>query len=227
MARGRIECQRLAEAAGAHLPRVDAAVARKARRKLRGGIPQRRGGSVQPARKQGRLVARVAAERLVAAVAVERHRDVSSRHPSEVEGRHGGGVGERLAVVAHDPGQRFDRVGLHDQLVVVGREPLRDQPRQRPLVELGLEADAERLHRFAGGRRHLGHDRCRVQAARQERAERDVGDHPAADGAPHVLAQCLERLLIRGERRLTREVKPPVALDTGAAVFEHESVAGR
>src|SRR5205807_2224855 len=112
------------------------------------------------------------------------------------------------------------------QLVVVGAEALRDEAREWELVELALEADRERLD---GARRRLGHrgyDRRGVDAAGQERAERDVRDHAAADRRAQLVPDLLERLLLRGEVALRRVVELPVALAAGAALVEHEDVPG-
>ena len=85
--------------------------ARRARRAAR-----RSGAGAGPAAPATRVgdVARVAAEGLVAAVAVERDGHVAARQLGEVEARDRRGVRERLAVVADDLRHDLDRVGADD-----------------------------------------------------------------------------------------------------------------
>src|SRR6266511_2870835 len=65
------------------------------------------------------------------------------------------------------------------ELGVFGAEMPGDGRGMRRFVILGLvEADAERLHRPRAHRLHQGHDRRRINAAREQRAQADVGDHP-------------------------------------------------
>ena len=93
---------------------------RRGRRAAERGEPpaQRHRQAVEAARDGVGDVALVAGEGLVAAVAVERDGDVAARQLGEVEARDRRGVGERLAVVAHDLRQDLDRVGAHEELLV-------------------------------------------------------------------------------------------------------------
>ena len=168
----------------------------------------------RPRRQPVGHVARVSAERLVAAVAVERDRHVLARQLREVEAGDRGGVGERLAVVAHDLRDDLDRVGPHDELVVVGAEQLGDLACVRQLVEVVvIEADRERLHRAAARLRHRGDDGGRVDAARQEGSERHVGDQPAARRGADVLEDRLVQLARVLDLELAGVVEPPVAVE--------------
>ena len=84
----------------------------------------------------------------------------------------------------HQTRQEAAEVLVVDQdLVMVGAEELRGAPRVLELVEAGivLVADAEGLDRAVEDGGHDGHDRARIDAPAQERAEGDVG-HEAARG---------------------------------------------
>ena len=129
-------------------------------------------------------VARVAAEGLVAADAREGDLHESRRRLGDRERRHRGGVGERLVEVADDRGQELGDVRLQDLLVVVGAEALGDEPRVGQLVVRGEGArEADRDGRDAPARDlpHARHDRARIDAARQEDAERHVALEPQPD----------------------------------------------
>src|SRR4029079_12843724 len=91
-----------------------------------GGGARRRRRAVEARRQPVGDVARVAAERLVAAVAVEGDGDVTARDLGEVEGGDRGRVREGLAVMAHDLWEDRDRIGAHDELLVLGAELLGD-----------------------------------------------------------------------------------------------------
>ena len=155
----------------------------------------------------------VAAEQLVATLAGQRDRDPTPCPASQVERRHGRGVGERLAVVVDEIGKHLDQVGRLDDLLVVDRaERGGDLTCVRTLVVACLgEADRERLDvpRARGDR--LGQDEARVDATAEEHAERDVGDEPLSDRQQRALVELLERLVI-GEAQLRLEVELPVAL---------------
>src|SRR5690606_14161728 len=81
------------------------------------------------------LVATIARERLVAAVAGQRDRDVSSRETADVPGRHGAGVRERLVERLGEPRlveHVLDRARVLVQQRATGARRL---PRARALVE--------------------------------------------------------------------------------------------
>ena len=70
------------------------------------------------------------------------------------------------------------RIGPHDELMMVGAGVLRHAPRMFEFVELGLvEADRKRLHFAAREPRHEGHDDRGVDTAREKRPNRNVADH--------------------------------------------------
>ena len=141
-------------------------------------------------------------------------------------GRHRADVGERLV---EEPGQLLGQlpgVGAHDQLVVVGAELLGDDASVVELVEVGLfEADAERL----GARAELGHradDGGRVDAAREEGTDGDVGDEVRLHGAAHQLADLLDRVGF-GDLALGDARQIPVAADAQLALAVAQDVARR
>src|SRR4051812_35799850 len=172
-------------------------------------------------------VPRIPTEALVAAVAVQRDRDVFPSHLRDVERRDGRVVRERLAVVADDAGDELERAGLDDELVVLGRKAVGDEPRQRKLVELlAGEAYGEGLDRLAGGLSHRGNHCRRVDAPREEGAERYVGDQPPRGRRSDVLAQLLLDLALIATPPLPREVELPVPGDRGATVLVDEGAAG-
>ena len=115
---------------------------------------------VQPRQHRAVGVATVAGEDLVAAVAVERDGDVATGHLGQVEARDRRGVGEGLAVVAHDLRHDLDRIRADLELLVDGPEPLGYLARVRKLVEpLVVEADRERAHGLGRLLCHRGDDR--------------------------------------------------------------------
>ena len=84
-----------------------------------------------------------------------------------------------------------------------GPELLGDPPRVRQLVELlVVEADRERPHRLAGLLGHRRHDGRRVDPAREEGAERHVGDHAPPGRLAERRADALAPLLDGHARQL-------------------------
>ena len=70
---------------------------------------------------------------------------------------------------------------------MLGPEVARDSPRVvRLIVVVLVEPDRERAHRRAALRLHQGHNRRRVDPARKEGAERNVGDQSASHGVPQA-----------------------------------------
>src|SRR5512132_2570171 len=73
----------------------------------------------------------------------------------------------------------------------------------RRLVVLGVvKADGKRLYRPRAHRLHQCHDRRRIDAAREQRAEADVGDHPPADRIAQEFFQDVGRFVERSLKRL-------------------------
>ena len=93
-------------------------------------------------------------------------------------------------------------VGGDAELVVVAAEALGDQPRVRQIVEVllraeALEADRERLQRAIDQPAHERDVGARVDAARQEAPDRDVGHQPLLDRVLQQLAHARDRLAPR------------------------------
>ena len=170
------------------------------------------------------LVGGVAAMALVPPVARERDRHVAARHLGQIGGGDHRGIGERLVEVPHQARQQLEGARAHDQLVVVGAQMLRDAARVGELAEiLLLEPGAERLDRLAHRVAHERHHHARVDPARQERAERDVGHEPHAHRFRQERAQPLAVVLLApGALGLDRE--RPIALDPAAVRFAHQIV---
>ena len=83
-------------------------------------------------------------------------------------------------MVPHEPLEQLGRVGLDDELGVLGAEVAGHDPGVATLVEHRvLEADRERADRAAAGAGHRAHHDGRVDAAGEEGAERHVGHEPA------------------------------------------------
>src|SRR5438094_3945856 len=91
-----------------------------------------------------------------------------------------------------------DAVRRHDLLVMIGPERRRGRARIVELVVGGIaEPDRERLYRSRRMLRHQRENGGRVDAAAQERAERDVGSQPDANGLAQLGAELLNRLAFR------------------------------
>ena len=168
----------------------------------------------------------VSEEGLVAAVAVERDRHEPARHLAERQRREGGGVGEGLVVVPHQPRDAGHRVGLHHQLVVLGAEMLRHLAGVPGLVVVRpVEPDREGADRPAG---HAADERdhgARVEPAAEQGSHGNVADETEADR----LAEAVEELL--DQRRLVLAplggvAQRPVPMEARLPVPEHEVVGG-
>ena len=173
-------------------------------------------------------VARVAGEGLVAAVAVERDGDVAARHLGEVEARDRRGVGERLAVVAHDLAAARRSRRRAPRTPRARCRSARRSPRacgssskrslSKPIenVRTGCEEAS----------RHRGDDRGRVDAAREEGAERHVGDQPAPGRVAEPVADPLADLLARARRACARSRAASSARASTRAVAQTSVWAG-
>ena len=137
----------------------------------------------------------VPGEELVAAVARERDGDVPGGQLRDHVGRDRRGVAERLVQIPGEVIDDLEGVRLEQELVVLGPEPLGHEPRVARLVVVRLrEADRERLHRARVQPRHGRHDRARIDAAAQERAQRHVAHEVQADGFLDELAEPLHEV---------------------------------
>ncbi len=101
---------------------------------------------------------------------------------------------------------------------MVGLELLGDQVRELELVALVLadpvETDAEGREPALSVLREQGDDQTRVETPRQEDPDRNVRHHAALHGDAQRIAHRLGPIfgLPAGEARVTRVVRPPIAL---------------
>src|SRR5690349_8313261 len=99
-----------------------------------------------------------------------------------------------------------------------------DAARVFELVERRLvEADRKRLDASAGGFRHQPDDEAGVDAAREERAKRDVADQMRADGVAQNRAQVANRVAL-GAGVAFVGGKLPVPLDVEPSVLPREQM---
>ncbi len=179
-------------------------------------------------------IAGISGEELVAAVARERHGDVPARETRDDLRRDLRGIGEGLVVPSRQRRDDLARGAILDiELGMLGAEMGRHLLGVAGLVEsIRGEADGEGLHRARAFRLHQRGDERRIDAARQERAERHIRHHLVA----HRAAQrALELAQESGFVRLARGIEAkargrlleiPVALEpwvTIAAEREHHS----
>ncbi|ARF89170.1 uncharacterized protein BCN122_II2427 [Burkholderia cenocepacia] len=205
----------------------------------RGGDPRAHGARhamqlAPQARRQE--IARVAAEQLVAAVAGQAYLHVPARQFGDEKGRDLRRIGERLVVDRRQLRHDAERmVGGHVKLGMARAEMARDGLRITGFVVAGLvEADRKRVDRRRRLRLHQRDDRRRIDAARQERAERHVGLHLPRDGlaqdrvelADGFVGGAFERLRAA---RLDRLFERPVRAQARrvARMFELDVRAGR
>src|SRR5439155_21188166 len=132
-------------------------------------------------------VASIPTEWTIARDSVPRHIHMAMRQLQDQESPQERNTGQRVEEVLDQGREEVDDPRLNDQSLVLGAEVLRDTLGVGPLVVIAVravEADTERAH--AGARRlaHEGHHRRRVDAAAEERAQRDVADHLIPHGLP-------------------------------------------
>ena len=98
---------------------------------------------------------------------------------------------------------------------MIGREPPRDPVGISGFIEAGdVEADGAGLHRMARGFGHQRDDAAAVDPAREERAERHVGDHARSHRLAHQRDQFLLQRLRRRPAALG-EADVPITLRLG------------
>ena len=126
----------------------------------------------------------------------------------------GGGGGAGLVERGLHRGEQLARGGgLQGEDDVLGTEMARDAARGLRLVDGGAgKAERERLDRAARSARHRRRNRAAVDAARQERADRDVGEHVALDRGLHARAGRLDPLGL-AERMIDAEARLPEGAD--------------
>ena len=176
-----------------------------------------------------RLDVRIAPEHLVAAVAGQEHGGaVLGREASREVRRDRRGVGEGHTEGADEGVERGRRLGAEHDFPVAEAEGPRDVPRSTevaPRIALGAgEADRER-----GGCRPLparqAGDDARVDAAREEDADRHVGDEAAID---RVRERVLDARLPSAPRpRGVLQAERPPAREPLAALRHLEEVPRR
>jgi hypothetical protein len=132
----------------------------------------------------------------------------------------------RLVVRRSEARQGRGDVLLDRQFLVHGPVALRHRARIRALVVVRVrEAHCERAHRLGRRLRHQGHDDARVDAAREERSQRHVGDQPLPHRRSDRRANPLEPLLLMCAR--LRRLELPVPLDALVLPFGDEHVPRR
>ena len=197
----------------------------------RRAAPEQGGDHSEPLRKPVGDVTVVSREALVPSLAGERDLDLAARESREDEHRDRRGVRERLVVGLRDRGQELGHVLPHQEHRVLGLEVTRDGARRGQLVVgVRVEADRERLDRPAAEPAHARDHRARVDAAAQERAHRNVGDHPVAHRLLDARAQLGRQILDLGGRArfvLGQVRELPVAVEVDAAVAAQEEVRRR
>ena len=110
-------------------------------------------------------------------------------------GRQRGRVRERLVERLRERREQQLRIGLHEQLVVIRAVALGDEPSVAALVEAALrESDRERVDGIAALLCGKSRERRRVDAAREQHADRNVGEQVRAHGVAQACAQLLQQL---------------------------------
>ena len=143
-------------------------------------------------------VARIAGEALVTTVARQRDGHVLAGHLRQEIGRQRRRIGERLAIEANQLGEQLGGARPQHLLVVVGLVELGDLARVLDLREvLLLEADGKGLHRLGADLAHDGDDRRRIDPARQERPQGNVGDEAEPHRFEQEMAQLFDQLAHR------------------------------
>ena len=158
----------------------------------------------------------VAAEELIAAFSRQRNLDVLAGELGDQIGGDRGRVGERLVEDIRHRGQKRGAVGAHDDLVVIGRVAIGDEPSSLALVEVAfLEADGERLHGPGAHLRGERDDQRRIDPAREEDTDGNVGHQMGADRIAEAVSQLLgQRFLVLGADLIGRDwTRPGVAFD--------------
>jgi hypothetical protein len=140
-------------------------------------------------------------------------------------------VGERLVVQARQERHDVHRLARCDvQLGVLRAEVPRDRlGMSRFVIAVLVEADGERLHRPAALRLHQRDHGRRVDPAREERAERHVGDHLPGDRLPEQRIERARRRFVAarerlGETRSRRLLDRPIG--TGRRVLRPRKTLG-
>jgi hypothetical protein len=149
-------------------------------------------------------VALVSTEQLVAAVSREGHGDMFAGQPRQQGRGDGRRIGKGLVVEVGESPSHLDRLCAAEvELGVLGAQVLGHGSGVGRLVVLGgFEADREGADLAPGALPHQGHHGARVDAAGEERSQRDVGDETALDGIPEPLLELVHGLLEAALERL-------------------------
>jgi hypothetical protein len=142
----------------------------------------------------------IAGPQLVAAVARQRNRHALARRRGDVVGRNRRRIAERLVEVPRQPRQQLVNLRLDHRRVEPAPEVRRDPLRLVDLVErLVRESDRGREHRRIARLRHVGDDRRRIDAAREERAQGHLADeaHPDRFGQERIQFLDVPRFIVR------------------------------
>ena len=151
-----------------------------------------------------------------------------TRRRGHVVGRHGGGVGERLVEMPGKLGQQIDDVGTDDFLMRLAAKVPGHHARMFELAEtLFVEANRCRQDRVRTGRHHGRDDRRRIDAAREECAERHVAQQPQTHGLGDKGVEPLEILVFARRIAVARELQIPVLLDRDAPLVGDQEVSRR
>ena len=176
-----------------------------------------------------RQVAEVARQRLVAALAVEQHLEpVRVRQLHHLPLREEPRPGRGLALARREAVERRPEVAAvrhHHVRARAARLDGRAHPGALVEVRALVVGAGEGVHRVRQQARGGGHDRARVEPAREARAHLDVGAQPQAHGVGEEPLE-LARLLPAVAGRAPRLQRPP-ALDREAALPHHEVVRRR
>ena len=184
-------------------------------------------------------MAGVAPEHLVAPVAGERDGDVLTGEAGDEPRRDERRIRERFIEVREDRrDQPRDLLVLQAQIGVLRPEVLGDPARDLGLVVAGVGGtDGEGADRAVGRLLHERDDGGGVDAAGEERTQRDIGDHPRPDRALQQLVHRVDVLAVA--RRVRRpgpylrpcgdgvDQRPPGALRPATVRLDGQDGAGR
>ncbi len=132
----------------------------------------------------------IAGKRLVRPVARQRNSHVLARQLAYAPGRQSGCIRKRFVEHPRQSVQMVEPVCAHDAAAMLGFVPFRDLGRISAFVQpLGVEPDRAGANLFCIRLRHQSHDGRRIDAARQERAQRHVGHHSRGYPLPQMMQQ--------------------------------------
>ena len=175
------------------------------------------------------MIAPVPGEALVAAVSGQRDGDVAARELADAIGGDRGAVRIRFVVHAGQFVDQIEVVARHVIDPVAGPIACGDQLREPGLVVGGIvEGDRAGIYRLRRHPRHGRHHRARVDTAREERAQRHLGDEPELHGFLEPAVE-LARGVLERDPAVAGEPHVPIAtrLARRFAATDHERVRRR